>query len=107
MFKIISVALLSALLLAAAGCQSKGDTPRAAALRSPDSAVMCDECKTTWVRTQKLSDKGIPIPFQYTSRRATVCPECAEAAQGYFAGGALAACKTCGGSMHVVEPAKQ
>ena len=72
-----------------------------------DPAVVCDQCKTTWVRTQATNPKGHPAPFQYTWKKMQVCDDCDKAAKGHFATGALPTCKTCGGSLQVVEATKK
>ena len=104
MFKtVMKSAVLSLVPFAILGCQSSG-SPSGAAVRSPDPAVVCEQCKTTWIKTAVRNDKGHPVPFAYTSKKATVCPECKAAAAGYFATGETPTCKTCGGSIQIVKP---
>ncbi|HEY8668078.1 MAG TPA: hypothetical protein VIL86_15630 [Tepidisphaeraceae bacterium] len=95
-----------AAMLFAAGCNSNGSTPRtrAAAPGTPGSAIVCEMCKTTWVQSGKLDDKGHPVPFSYTYKEAKVCPDCEQAAADYFATGKVDECKTCGTSLQVVKP---
>ena len=103
MFKFISFGVVSLASLAAVGCQSSG--PRSPqVVRSPDPAVVCDQCNTMWVQRPVHTDKGRPDLQQYRWAKAPVCPECKQAAEGHFTHGAPTACKTCGGSLRVVTP---
>jgi len=87
------------------GCQQSSRTePAAMGTMTTGPVVMCDTCKTTWVRSQKLDDKGHPIPFAYTVKGAHVCDECEKAAAGYYATGKLDACKMCGDKLQIVQP---
>src|SRR4051812_9354937 len=106
MFTKTSIIALAFGALLVAGCQSNAPAP-ASANRSPSPAIVCDQCKTTWVQTPVLNEKGRPVPFAYTTKQATVCPECAQAAKGYFATGKFEPCKTCGGSRQLAPAAQE
>ena len=88
------------------GCQDSSKSEPTASMGSMTMGpvVMCDTCKTTWVRSQKLDDKGHPIPFAYTVKGAHVCDDCEKAAAGYYASGKLEPCKMCGDKLQIVQP---
>jgi hypothetical protein len=109
MLKLFGTALLGVVMLLGVGCKSQNDngtTMSSSAVRSPSAAVVCDECKTTWVQTPVLNDKGRPVPYEYRTTSAPVCSECEQAAKGYFDTGKTPTCQMCGGSLHVVQPQK-
>jgi hypothetical protein len=86
------------------GCQDAHHNNSASMARPGEQVVMCDSCKTTWVRSQKLDDKGHPIPFAYTVKGAHVCDDCEKAVAGYYATSKLEPCKTCGDKLQIVTP---
>ena len=53
-----------------------------------------------------VNDKGRWMPFQYTWKKAPICPECQAAAENGVETGTSAKCKTCGGTLQVMEPVK-
>ena len=104
MFKMLPIGVVSLALLAV-GCKSANHDSgmsSGTSMRSPSAAVMCDQCKTVWVREK--NDKGVDVPFRYTAKNTTVCPDCEKAAKGYFSNGTLDKCDMCGGKLQVVEP---
>ena len=106
MLRYLMIALLCATALWVGGCQSNGTSGSQTAMRSPDSAVYCDACKTTWVRRPTINDKGRSVPFQFHAKKTAICPECQAAADQAMDTGTSTKCKSCGGTLQVMEPAK-
>ena len=87
--------------LFAAGCQT-ADKPAESRLVASDQGVMCEKCKTTWVKVPE-STRGLRV-IAYTEQKRHTCPDCTTAAQNFFATGKLEhSCKTCGDNMKVCE----
>ena len=96
---------LAALTLGAsmllAGCQAN-NKPAQSELVAGEQGVMCSKCKTTWVKSPVVSDKGRVIA--YTNKKSHVCPDCRAAVTNFFATGEFKhTCKTCGDSMEICE----
>lgn len=92
----IMMAALGAVVLAGltlAGCQSTGALQ---ASGGEPQAVMCDKCKTTWVRSPQRQGK-VTI---YTTRKTMTCPDCKSAVANFFTTGKLEhTCASCGGEL--------
>ena len=90
MRSLLSIGLLSVALFTTSASANARPTK---VVRSPDPSVNCDKCRQ-WVRVPSpgAGTKGQP---SYHWKRAPVCTECRQIANGEAA---PATCKTCGGS---------
>lgn len=78
----------------------KQDIDKAAAAKVADSAVMCDKCKTVWVRKTVWGNKGMTV----RSVRTMVCLECDAMAERCLRGGTSGGpCASCGGTIAACE----
>jgi len=90
--------------LFAAGCQTD-NKPAESSLAPSTEGVMCEKCKTTWVKVPVTQSGRISGPVVgYTARSQHTCPDCKTAAENFFTTGKLAhSCKTCGDNLKVCE----
>ena len=91
--RLLSIAASVVAVVSLSSCQSTS-------VSSAESVVICDKCKTVWVKT--------PATINLTGRAATVfrehptmqCPDCEKAYITFVKTGSLKhACSTCGGTM--------
>jgi hypothetical protein len=98
--KVILMAAFGAVALAGltlVGCQATGASQ---ATGGETQSVMCDKCKTTWVRTPQQHGKVTT----YTSRKVMTCPDCKSAVANFFSTGKLEhTCTSCGGELQHCE----
>jgi hypothetical protein len=94
MQKLLTIGLLSAALFTVSASQPGYARP-SKVVRSPDPSVKCDKCRE-WVRVPSPGAGTRGQPSHYW-KRAPICPECRQVANGEAA---PAKCKTCGGSVH-------
>ena len=77
------------------------DERSAVAQADTSPGVMCDKCKTVWVKKSYRTHKGM---IAYRSKKTTKCPDCDSAAASFFRTGKLKqTCETCGGSLEVCQ----
>jgi hypothetical protein len=94
-----TVGLLGFGSLALTGCQSTGSNRD---VSGETAAVMCDKCKTTWVRTPQRQGTKVTT---YKSRQVMTCPDCKSAVANFFSTGKLESykCISCGGELQTCE----
>ena len=97
--KLIKLMLAAVAALTFSNCSSTGGNFASPAAGT--DAIMCDKCKTVWVRTPTAV--GAPGRMQttiYRDSKSMTCPDCAQAVEGF--GKSLSAkhvCSSCGGTM--------
>ncbi len=95
-YTLIKGALFGILALTMVSCQSTGGTQEAG------SAVMCDKCKTVWVKRPIdtfAGRKGGGVTT-YRDAKAMKCPDCENAIVTFMKTGQLKhRCSHCGGTM--------
>ena len=99
MRKLLSIGLLSAALFTISASQPAHARP-SKVVRSPDPSVKCDKCRE-WVRVPRVGASSKVQPGYYW-KRAPVCPECRQVANGDSPTTLPATCKTCGGTVRRV-----
>jgi len=63
----------------------------------PESCVMCDKCKTVWVK--RPANVGGKFTVM-SSKKVHTCPDCNSAVENFFKTGELKhSCSACGGTM--------
>lgn len=96
-YKLIQGSLFGILALAMVSCQSTGGNTGAS------SAVMCDKCKTVWVKQPSNmggAGKGSGVVTTYRDAQVMQCPECENAIVTFVKTGQLKhRCSHCGGTM--------
>ncbi len=95
--KIIQGSLFGILALTMVSCQSTGGTQQAG------SAVMCDKCKTVWVKQPSNmggTSKGGGGVTTYRDAQVMQCPDCENAIITFVKTGQLKhRCSHCGGTL--------
>jgi len=86
--------------LLASGCQSSNQD-RTAVSDPSTQALMCSQCKTTFVKVRRHGKAG--QLFGYRTREVMTCPECKTIATGFFNTGKVHSCSICGDSIEVCE----
>jgi ribosomal protein S27E len=89
------VFLLAAVIAAASlsSCQST-------AVGSAESAVMCDKCKTVWVKTPAYPNITGRTVTVFRDHQVMQCPDCEKAYVTFFKTGSLKHhCSRCGGTL--------
>jgi hypothetical protein len=95
----IALSLAAVVLAFLPACQSPGMAQSGA---EPTSAVMCDKCRTVWVkRAVSVGSPGKPGSYMaLRDQKAMQCPDCENAIVTFFKTGQLKHhCSHCGGTM--------
>jgi hypothetical protein len=86
-------------LLALAGCQYGGNGAKPAHEMSP-TAMRCDKCQVTWVKTPYANGRTSGA-VGYKDSQKMVCADCEEKMSNFFKTGKIMEhhCNACGGNM--------
>lgn len=91
--RLLHVAAVLAMAAILSSCQSPTAT-------KGESAVMCDKCKTVWVRTPATINITGRAPTVFRDHAVMQCPDCEKAYVTFVKTGSLKhRCSHCGGTM--------